>query len=148
MMPERQCANCTRQAEWGCDAFKYEVTKDTKGGWKERDGRYYAWHKPALYPLDIDGEQTYACPRRDLKREPLAWSRLLFYFDHYQKGFLPQSGAVVDQTNKSMELFRVLALANDDVDKANDEIKRRKQSMDQRVAALGGPPRTLPPPKR
>ena len=43
-MPERQCAGCTRQAEWGCEAFKYETTKETKGARKERDGGYYAWH--------------------------------------------------------------------------------------------------------
>ena len=147
MMPERQCAGCTRQAEWGCDAFKYETTKETKGARKERDGKFYAWHKPALYPLDIAGEQTYACPRRELKRDPFGWSRLLFFFDHYQNGFLPQAGSVVDQSNKAMELFRVLKIANDDVDKAETEIRRRKQALNERALGNQGPQRAPPPPR-
>jgi hypothetical protein len=145
-MPERQCAGCTRQAEWGCEAFKYETEKETKGARKDRDGRYYAWHKPALYPLDVEGEQTWACPRQDLKREPRGWSRLLFFYDHYQNGFLPQAGAVVDQTNKAMELFRVLVIANADVDKAQDDAKKRRQAMNERLQNQG-PQKRLPPPR-
>jgi hypothetical protein len=132
-MPERQCSGCTRQAEWGCDAFKYESTKENKGARKERDGRFYAWHKPAQYPLNVDGEETWACPRQPLKQDPMGWHKLLLFYAYYQKNFLPQQGAVVDQANKAMELFRVLDAANEAADAANEETKRRKAAMNDRA---------------
>ena len=94
----------------------------------------------------MEGEQTWACPRQDLKNDPRGWSRLLFYFDHYQNGFLPQAGAVVDQSNKAMELFRVLVIANADVDKAQDEAKKRRQAMNERLQNQG-PQKRQPPPR-
>ena len=138
-MPERQCNGCVKQVEWGCNAFKYETAKEDKRGRKERDGKFYAWHKPAQIPVDIEGEQVWACPRQELKKDPLGWNKLLLFYGYYQKGFLPQAGSVVDQTNKAMELFRLLDAANAAADEAQDAIKARKKAMNDRGPAKADP---------
>lgn len=112
LMPERDCQGCTRQDEWGCEA---EFIGPVPKGEDPRDG----WVRPAHLPLNLDGVETFACPRQTLRRDPVYWAHLLKYYAMYNKGFLPQSGAIVDQCNKTIEVFRILDQVNGECDEAN-----------------------------
>ena len=122
-MPERKCHACTRQKEWGCEAEK--VPSDDTDPTAERDanGQWWGWSNPSALPLQVDGETVWACPRRDLKDRGRDWNRMLFYYGFYQKGHLPQPGAIIDQSNMAMEVFRVLDQVNAECD--NAEVERR-----------------------
>jgi hypothetical protein len=93
LLQERDCAVCTRQAEWGCDA---QPARD--GSWLDR----------AALPIRIGHEEVWRCPRRPIKDDPGYWRRLLFFYGMYKKGHLPDPGAVSEQSNKAMQLFGVL----------------------------------------
>jgi hypothetical protein len=99
-MPERQCATCLHQDEWGCYA------EDT--GQADQDG-IPIWLRPAQVPMMLDGEEVYRCPRRPLKDDPAYWGRLLTHYGNFEKGLLPDAGGVVDQSNKAMSLFGIMA---------------------------------------
>ena len=117
-MPERDCRDCKRQKEWGCRAFQYReyvVGEDPR----------LSWVRPAATPLRIDDEEIYACPRSPLLEEPHYWSSVFKYYGFYKKGFLPQKGALEDQSNKAMELFRVLDSVNHDCDEAEQKKRDR-----------------------
>lgn len=113
-MPERQCAGCKNQDVWGCYATPYKVV-DKEG--VERT----EWHQPAGMPLDLLGEETWACPRQPLREEPRAWGKLLKLYAFYRKGHLPDRGAVVDQANGLLEMFRIMDDANGQCDEAQTE---------------------------
>jgi len=118
-MPERSCNGCVKQKQWGCTATKLEVPAGTKGAVPDQTGkRWFHWTNPAAMPLTFDGERTYACPRQSLKRDPRGWSKLFKYYGMYKAGFLPQAGAVVDQSAKAVELFRILDNANAEADES------------------------------
>ena len=123
-MPERQCLGCKRQRDWGCEAVRYVSDKDNSAAQPDKDKVFWAWWKPSNLPLTIDGEDTYACPRQDVKDRPAAWRQMLLYYGMYKKGHLPQLGAVMDQSNKAIELFRVF----DDVNFECDEALARDQA--------------------
>jgi hypothetical protein len=127
-MPERKCSGCTRQAEWGCSAFK----------WREPDPETVdereCWVNPADLPADIDGEQTFACPRQPLHQNPVYWQRLFLFYGMYKQGLLPQSGAVIDQSNKAIEVFRILDDVNQHCDKALEDRAALRRNRDR-----GGP---------
>ena len=56
---------------------------------------------------------------------------MLLYYGMYRKGHLPQVGAVMDQSNKAIELFRVLDEINFECDaalEAEDRAKRRREA--------------------
>ena len=129
-MPERQCVGCKRQTQWGCEAVRYPSTKEDPAAKPERDGNWWGWMKPASLPLNIDGEDTYACPRQDLKANGPSWSRMLMFYGLYKKGHLPEVGAVIDQSNKAMQVFRALDDANHECDVAIDERDRAKRNQD------------------
>ncbi len=116
LMPERSCKGCTRQEEWGCRAVKYREPEP-------HEDPQDAWVNPAWLPITLDGEDTYACPRQSLMENPEEWSRLLMYYGFYQKGHLPQTGSIIDQSNCLMEAFRILDAVNAEC----DEQKRAKQ---------------------
>lgn len=122
-MPERQCKGCTHQKEWGCEAKQFRKPDEF-----ELDVRD-SWVNPALMPVDIDGEPSYACPRQPLKEHPRLWNYILQYYRLYKKGFLPQMGAVMDQSNKAMQVFSILDAANSECDKEEAEKFRRKQAQ-------------------
>ena len=100
-MPERQCHRCRRQAEWGCEAFKYPSNERDPKAEPDADGNWWAWAKPAMLPMIVDGEEDWSCPRQDIKARGPEWSRMLFYWGFYKKGFLPAEGGLVDQSNKA-----------------------------------------------
>jgi hypothetical protein len=133
-MPERQCNGCKRQAEWGCEAEKYLSSKDDPEARPDVNGDWWAWRKPALMPLTVDGEEDWSCPRQDVRRRGREWSRMLFYWGFYKKGHLPQAGGLEDQSNKAMELFRVFDDVNAECDQA--ELDRVKEG-EMRAAQFG-----------
>jgi hypothetical protein len=64
---------------------------------------------------------------------------MLLYYGFYKKGFLPQAGAVMDQSNRAMEVFRVLDDINGECDQ--EETNRNRGAQDrsaQRAAANRG----------
>jgi hypothetical protein len=96
LLQDRDCAVCTRQAEWGCNAR--QDAGDQGGAWLDR----------AVLPIRIDGEEVWRCPRRPIKDDPGYWRRLLFFYGMYRKGHLPDPGAVSEQSNKAMQLFAIV----------------------------------------
>ena len=121
-MPERQCVGCRHQAEWGCEAKSYKVI-NAKGKEETR------WFKPSALPLSLDGaEEHFACPRQHIRENPAYWNRVLTLYAMYRKGFLPDRGAVVDQSNQLIEVFRVLDDVNASCDK--QEMEQLKQRQD------------------
>ncbi len=95
-MPERDCAKCKRQAEWGCNA------KQAEGG---------TWTNKALIPLKIDEEDWWGCPRRPIKDDPALWSELMFHYGMFKKGFLPDDGSPSAQAYRGIQLLRALEVA-------------------------------------
>jgi len=121
-MTDRSCTGCKSQAEWGCQAKKY---REVRPGEDPAEG----WIYPATLPLEVDGDENhFACPRQPLKEEPQAWQRMLLYYGMYQKGFLPQKGAVMDQSNRAIEVFRILDTVNQEVDAAQMAERQKRNS--------------------
>ena len=136
-MPERKCAGCTRKAEWGCEAERLPSDKSDPQATPDSEGRWWRWSKPALLPVAVDGEDSWACPRQDLKRHATEWHRMLLYYGFYRKGHMPQPGAVMDQANKAMEVFRVFDDANAECDETLIERTRAGQERDRRAEQAG-----------
>ena len=124
-MPERNCASCTKQAEWGCEAERFPSNEDDPEAIPDRKGKWWRWSKPAHMPILFDEDETYACPRQDVFRRGAEWGKMLLYYGFYQKGHLPQAGAIMDQSAKAMEIFRVLDDANRECDAALIEKERK-----------------------
>ena len=130
-MPERQCGKCTRQDDWGCEAVRFPSKEGDPTAYPDKNGNWWGWHKGAVMSVTLDGEESRACPRQTLKRHPQPWQKMLLYYGMYRKGHLPQVGAVMDQSNKAIELFRVLDEINFECDaalEAEDRAKRRREA--------------------
>lgn len=112
-MPERNCEGCTRQDEWGCTAFRWRTPAEGEPDGPEN------WVNPAYLPVTLStGDDSYACPRQDLREDPRGWGRMFLLYQMFSKGHLPDKGAVVDQSNVLLESFRILDEANRECDKA------------------------------
>ena len=85
------------------------------------------WQNPASSPVRVLEENHWACPRQTLKENPLEWSRLLFYYDLFKKGHLPDEGSVSSQSNAMMEILRIIDNENADCDRIIAEKEARKQ---------------------
>ncbi len=110
LMPERQCEGCKRQEEWGCTAKL--VRKVDPRRENPRDG----WENPSNLPLGFLGEEIWCCPRQVVKENPQRWAIILRYYAMYKRGFLPQVGAVMDQSHYAVEVFRILDGINAECD--------------------------------
>jgi hypothetical protein len=129
-MPERQCSGCTNQVAWGCDAEPYDFLKE--------DGEVEVrWMNAANGFVQLNGEDLKACPRQHLKRNPQLWSRMFLFYGMYKQGFLPDQGAVVDQSNFAMEVFRAMDAIGRDCDDALDDERNRKNNQEARLGAIG-----------
>lgn len=129
-MPERTCQGCRNQARWGCEA---ERIKEPEPG--EFDDPVENWRDPAQDPVSINGEDSYACPRQTLRREPRAWSKLLLLYGMYSKGHLPDRGAVVDQSNSLLEAFRIIDDVNAECDKIQSDRDKARRARENRHGA-------------
>lgn len=105
LMPERECATCTRQEEWGCNARKIKAHPDE--GEEERD----CWVNPALFGTRIDGEEVFVCPRRPILDNHSLWERILTYHRYLEKGFLPGAGGVQDQAAVGLQVLNIVGEA-------------------------------------
>lgn len=117
-MPELVCVGCTRQVAQGCTA-KLVPAADPNDP--------FVWENPSSMPYTVDEEDSFACPRQHLYQNPVYWSRILKFYAMYKQGFLPEAGAVVDQSNKAIEIFRVLDGVNAECDS-----EQQKESTRQR----------------
>lgn len=107
---------CKRQVEWGCNARKVKPYPE------EGETEVDCWEAPAMMPLVIDGEERYVCPRRTLLDEPEFWNRLLLYHRAFDKGILPNEGALQDQSNAGMVALGILSSA---IAQAHEELRQR-----------------------
>ena len=127
-MPERQCEGCKRQKDWGCEAERFPAKKTDPGARPDPNGNWWRWTNPSTLPMTVDGEESFACPRQDIRLRPQAWQRMLLFYGFYKKGHLPQAGAIMDQANKAIEVFRVFDDVNSEVDKALHDQETAKQA--------------------
>ena len=124
-MPERQCHGCTRQKDWGCTATRFPSSEENPEATRDKAGNWWGWHNGSALPLTIDGEDTHACPRQDVHERAYVWQRMFLYYGMFKNGFLPQAGAIMDQSNKAVEVFRVFDDANAEADNALAEQQRQ-----------------------
>ncbi len=115
-MKERDCATCTKalQKQFGCDAYK-----DEKGVWQNK----------ARMPLLLDGEQTWACPRRPIKDNPLYWQRLLFFYNGYKAGYLSRPGGLGRQSVRLMTLVHLMSATFDEADEEQMQKERQRAAL-------------------
>jgi len=137
-MPERKCTGCLRQEEWGCEAYRVPSSTEDRQAIPNAKGKWWRWHKPARMPLMVDGEETYACPRQDLLQRGAVWNQMLLYYGYFKKGHLPQACAVMDQSNKAMEVFRIIDDASAEADQALLDKDKARAARAQAHAAAGG----------
>ena len=136
LLQERDCAVCTRKADWGCDARLNPAA--LAPGEPLDPSRPELWQDRAFMPIRIDDEEVWRCPRRPVKDDPVYWQRLLFYYGMFKKGHLPDPGAVSEQSNKAMQLFALL-------DDAVADCSREKASRGPPPAGpSAGPPQARP----
>jgi hypothetical protein len=128
-MPDRKCEGCKKQVQWGCTAKPHRVIDEETGepiiDPKTKQPKI-TWSNPARIPEIFDDEETYACPRQTLHENPREWNWLLMFYSMYKEGFLPQRGAVVDQSNKAIEVLNILNTANQECDDELAAQARRK----------------------
>jgi hypothetical protein len=84
------------------------------------------WINKAASAVKVLDEEWWGCPRQSLREQPQEWSRILFYYDLFQKGHLPDDGAVSRQSNAMIETLRILHNENTDCDKIISEKEARK----------------------
>lgn len=77
-------------------------------------------------PIAVNGVEMWSCPRQSLHEKPRTWNRLLTLYAMYQKGFLPEAGAVIDQSNSLIEMFRILDDENAACDRVEAEARARE----------------------
>ena len=128
-MPERKCKGCTKQKMWGCEAKPHTVINEDTGEPiidPETKKPKVRWSNPAVIPEIFDNEETFACPRQTLHENPKEWNWLLMFYAMFKDGFLPQRGAVVDQSNKSVEILNIMNTTNQECDTAINDREARK----------------------
>lgn len=110
MLTDRVCSKCTvrQQKEFGCDAYQ-----DESG----------SWHKPAVTPIEIDGKETWACPRRPVKDDPAFFGELMSLYGLYKEGVLADEGSIMSQSQKYVTLMR---LVHNTVAECHAEMREQK----------------------
>lgn len=56
------------------------------------------------------------------------WSRLLLFYQMFKNGFLPDSGAVIDQSRSLLETLRLMDEVNNECDRQIAEKERKKRA--------------------
>ncbi len=121
-MPERQCDGCKKKDTWGCTAIRLRHPEPGEPDLPRN------WLRPAAQPVTVMGETTYACPRQHIHENPRLWAWMLKFYGLYKRGFLPGGGGVLSQSNKALEVFRILDDANDQCDRAEAEKLKKQQA--------------------
>ncbi len=120
-MPERNCDGCKKKDLWGCTAFRWRHPEEGEPDHPDN------WVRPAAHPVTVLGETMYCCPRQHLFQNPQYWGWTLKFYGLFKKGFLPSEGGVLAQSNKALEVFRILDDANDQCDRAEEEKAKRQR---------------------
>ena len=83
---------------------------------------------PATRSVIMDGEELKRCPRRPLLDEPEGYGQLFWLYGQALDGKLPEPGGIYDQSARTMECFRVIAMAISlcDEEKARRSKKKNK----------------------
>lgn len=90
------------------------------------------WENQASFPINLDGENWFGCPRRVILDDQDGWLQLTRFYNQYKAGFLPDPGGTLDQVDRLMTLLMLMEAAYNDC----QEVKRQ-QEVDKR-AAMGG----------
>lgn len=132
-MPDRTCQGCKRQVEWGCTAKR---VFDANGDPVLDEIGEQVWSNPAHLPTTIMKEEVWCCPRQPLKENPLAMGRLFTFYGMFKRGFLPNDGGVLDQSNPLLETFRIMDDVNEECQRALDEEERRKAQRNESLTRM------------
>jgi hypothetical protein len=113
LLPERDCAVCTSQQKkiWGCT-------------------------EPSRQPLELDGELHFRCPRRPLLEEPQKWGRVFWLYRQFDRGMLPEEGALLSQPHKLMRYFEILEVSKSNAEAEQQKQERRKHGQQARFDAM------------
>jgi hypothetical protein len=77
-------------------------------------------------PQIIDGEEDWACPRQGIRENPAYWQQLLFFYNNYKSGFLPDPGALSEQCARLMTIVSILSATFDEADEELSDQRRRQ----------------------
>lgn len=117
LLPERDCATCKNQIEWGCDGPP---------------------QIPVLFPSPDEpgeAEQLERCPRRPYHDNPRWYHELFAAWGYVQKGLLPESGSWRDQPAKLPPLLEVIDAALAEGQKEHEKQEKRRQDRAKKAAA-------------
>lgn len=105
LMPERNCAKCTKQnkKEWGCD-------------------------KDAPIPYLLDGEELRRCPLRPTLDDPEFYGHVFWSYNRTQQGFLLEEGSYLSQPGLLVECWK-------EIDRANSLLDRERHANQRKDAA-------------
>lgn len=82
-------------------------------------------------PIVIDGQETRRCPNRPLLDFPVFFNEFFSALNWAQKGFLLDSGGILDQSNAFVEGFTIIENVREEARKIReakeDQLSRRKQ---------------------
>lgn len=88
--------------------------------------RNWGCEEDAESSIELDGEELTRCPRRPFKEHPAYYGELMWLYNQWQKGFLPEEGGIHSQPYKLVESVRVIDIALGSVREYEDEMEKRK----------------------
>lgn len=99
----------------------------------------------ARVPVELFGERTTTCPRRPVLDQPEEFAYYMRLYRMYRNGFLPESGAVMDQSGYVLGVFDVLDSVYASIEEYKSKEARRKSPSDggsgrgsERLTSRGG----------
>ena len=118
LQEDRDCTRCTKaqKAQWGCE-------------------------KDAPYPIVIDNEPVFRCPRRPFLEDPTWFNTVWSTANWVERGFLPESGTWLDQPAMLSQALSIVDKATADAREYKHESEeRRRRAQQQTQRALGKQP--------
>lgn len=87
--------------------------------------------------MTIGGIETFRCPLRLFLDAPGDMTELLWYYNRYKQGMLPEVGGLDDQPAVLMAQFRVIDMAAATIENAQRAEQERLQRVAQANASRG-----------
>ena len=133
LFPERDCTTCTalKKRDYGCEA-RLETGPDGTSKWIGR----------GKHQILIDGKPDWSCPRRPWLDDPEGLFFLMDVYAHYQNGFLPEQGGVLDQPAKLMRMLAIIGKAHADCDEQQQAEAKKRARMEKDLEQVKGRKRT------
>lgn len=115
LLPDWSCLKCTaaQKSQRGCTA------KPTQS-------------------MVLDGEELERCPRRPILDDPQFYGEFFRLYRAYQKGLLPEEGALNSQPYKLMEFFTITDLTLELCAAHRRETEAKKAARGRRARAMPG----------